>query len=592
MTFHFLGPDRLEEQVRDVLSHLADGRPPSQIETTQVDIKEEPGRRRGRSIDAGERTNEKAASQLTGEMACMANTPGGGALIVGIADDGTRIGTELDSEWLRHRIYQLSEQKLTVDVREGVLGECRILVLTTHEAVEPIRHKGRIRWRVEANCVEVDATTWHSGKLHRSGADWSAQVSGHTLEDVSPVAVEIARRYLKQRGSPIDHELAEAPTVDLLRRLHLADRDNRLTNAGSLLFVGTPHPGIDYIRRETPGGDSRHRVRSVVSLLEQIFNVELTSESANRTFHIAHGFSHGQHQAIPARAIREAIVNGTVHRDWQSPQPTSVEHAGDTLTVTSPGGFIGGIEPSNIISHPAVPRYRSLAEAAAALGIAERQGVGVARMTRDMLAIGWPRPEIYEIAGPYVRVSLFGGEPAQEMVRLITAIEPPSLAGSVEPLLLIDELRQRGWIDAERASPVLQRTVNESADSLSRLETANLREEHEISNQSPEVPKSAVISKVAGTPAAQPPAYRLSDNVRSRISRLCPFNASTEAQNALIADWARARGRVSTTEVADLTGLSVPTAGRRLSALVDVGELEAAKPKRAGRGFHYLPTQE
>ena len=575
-----------------MLSHLADGRPPSQIETTQVDVKEEPGRRRGQTIEAGERTNEKAASQLTGEMACIANTPGGGALIVGIADDGTRIGTELDSEWLRHRIYQLSEQKLTVDVKQAVLGEHRILVLTTHEAVEPIRHNGRIRWRVEANCVEVDATTWHSGKLHRSGTDWSAQLSGHTMTDVSPVAVEIARRYIKQRGSPIDHELAEASTVDLMRRLHLADSEDRLTNAGSLLFVGTLHPGIDYIRSETPGGDSRHRVRSAHSLLEQIFNVEQASGSANRTFHVAHGFSHGQHQAIPARAIREAIVNGTVHRDWQSPQPTTVEHAGDTLTVTSPGGFIGGIAPSNIISHPAVPRYRSLAEASAALGIAERQGVGVARMTRDMLAIGWPRPEIYEIAGPYVRVSLFGGEPAPEMVRLIAALEPPSLAGSVEPLLLIDELRRRGWIDAERAGPVLQRTVNESADALYRLETAYLRVEDGTLEQSPEVPRSAVISRVAGTPAAQPPAYRLSGSVRSRLGRLCSFNASAEAQLVLIADWASARGRVSTTEVADLTGLSVPTAGRRLSALVDAGELEGAKPTRAGRGFHYLPTRQ
>jgi ATP-dependent DNA helicase RecG len=34
----------------------------------------------------------------------MANTPGGGALVVGVADDGTVLGTELDADWLRHRI--------------------------------------------------------------------------------------------------------------------------------------------------------------------------------------------------------------------------------------------------------------------------------------------------------------------------------------------------------------------------------------------------------------------------------------------------------------------------------------------------------
>ena len=47
-------------------------------------------------------------------------------------------------------------------------------------------------------------------------------------------------------------------------------------------------------------------------------------------------------------------------------------------------------------------------------------------MTRDMLAIGRPRPEIYEIAGPYVRVALLGGEPDPEVVQLIADIEPAS----------------------------------------------------------------------------------------------------------------------------------------------------------------------
>ena len=47
MTFQFLGPDPLEKQVTRTLERLADGQPPSQIETSQVDVKEEPGRRRG-----------------------------------------------------------------------------------------------------------------------------------------------------------------------------------------------------------------------------------------------------------------------------------------------------------------------------------------------------------------------------------------------------------------------------------------------------------------------------------------------------------------------------------------------------------------
>lgn len=126
MTLQFLGPDPLEQQIAEALRRLADGQRPALIETAQVDVKEEPGRRRGRSVVPGLETNEDAAAYLAGEMACMANTSGGGAVIVGIADDGERIGTNLDAEGLRRRIYELTDSKLTVDVREAVLDECRI----------------------------------------------------------------------------------------------------------------------------------------------------------------------------------------------------------------------------------------------------------------------------------------------------------------------------------------------------------------------------------------------------------------------------------------------------------------------------------
>ncbi len=589
MTFQFLGTDPLEQQIHAALQRLSEGHAPNEIETTQIDFKEEPGRRERKTIIRGERSNETAGSYLAEEMACMANTPGGGALIVGIANDGARIGTQLDAEWLRHRIYELTERKLTINVREAILDECRILVLTAHEAVEPIRYGGRIRWRVNANCVEVDASTWHTRKLYNTGFDWSEQPSGHAIDDLSPIATEVARRYLRQRGSPIDIELAEASVADLMRRLNLIDSNGRLTNAGSLLFVATPYPGIDYIRRDTPGGDSRNRICGNGPLLEQIHEVEIACGAANQTFHIEHGFAHGQTHAIPLRALREVIVNGSVHRDWGSTLPTTAEHTGDTMTVTSPGGFIGGIDPTNIISHPAVPRYRSLAEAAAALGIAERQGIGVARMTRDMLAIGRPRPEINEISGPYVRVSLLGGNPDPEMIRLIADIAPANLTAGVEPHLLINQMCQRGWIDAETSAPLLQRTKAEAAEAISRLQTAIITDEQDTYCARPTDLISGVIAKVAGVPANHPDAFRLSDEARERLAHLCPYLSATESQNVLICDWATSRGRVSSTEVADLTNLSALTSGRRLSTLAEEGLIRPARAVRAGRGFHYVP---
>jgi len=290
------------------------------------------------------------------------------------------------------------------------------------------------------------------------------------------------------------------------------------------------------------------------------------------------------------RAAICGIVNGAVHRDWLSPQPTTVEHVGETLTVTSPGGFVGGVNPSNIISHPAVPRHRSLAEAAASLGIAERQGIGVARMTRDMLAMARPRPQIEEIAGPYVRVTLLGGEPDPAMVRLVSDVSPQELAGSVDTLLLIDELCMRGWIDADAGAAVLQRSVAEAADAIERLAAAKLGDANDEHCRRPPDLVPGVIVAVAGARAGGAPAYRLSDESRHRIGHRCARLHSHGDQDEFILDWARGRGRVSGTEVADLIDVSIPTAGRRLAALAADGVLTPSRPNGTGGGFRYLPV--
>ena len=582
MALEVLGRDPIDLLVERALHRLSKGEPPERIETERVDVKEEPGRRgSGGAVLPGGRTNEKAADYLAEEMACMANTAGGGALIVGVADDGARIGTRLDPDWLRHRIWELTSRQLTVSARTANLEGCRILILTCIEALHPVRYGGKLRWRVGANCVEVDPVVWQSRLLERIGFDWSDQPSGRTMNDVSPAACEVARRYLREsNGDDAGTNLADATDADLLRRLNLVRDSHHLTNAGALLFVETPWPGVDYIRRDMPGGDSTLRIEGSGPLLTQVHEVERAGGMSNRVTHVAEGFAHGRVRAIPVRTLREAIVNGVVHRDWLSPLPTTIEHVGDTLTVTSPGGFVGGVTPDNIITHPAVPRYRSLSEAMAALGLAEREGIGVDRMVRDMLAIGRPAPAISEIDGPYVRVVLLGGEPDEATATLVAALVPPR-AASVDSLLLIEHLTRHGWVDADSAAPILQRSSRtEAEEAIRRLADAHLDPGDSVS----------VITRVQGIPAHCPRAFRLSDTARRRLADRLASLRTPEGREALVLGWSRARGRVSSTEAADLTGLSKVSAGKILAALADSGLLAGSRPKRKGRGFFYVPV--
>jgi ATP-dependent DNA helicase RecG len=579
LTLTILGPDPLEEQIQRVLARLASGEPPHQVETTSVDVKEECGRRddHGR-IKPGCTQNQDAAKHMAEEMACFANTPGGGAIILGISDRGDFIGTELDAEWLRKRIYEITERRLTITVREARLLGTRILVLMTHEAIEPIRANKRMKWRVNDNCEEIDPTTWHTARINRIGVDWSAQRSGHTISDVQAVAVETARRYLGERGAAGDEtaqDLANASDADLLRRIHVVDATEYLTNAGSLLFVESPEAAIDYRRRDFPGGDSTVRVRRKQPLLQQIWEAEFAFQTGNRVIHVPDGFAHRQVRAIPPRAFREALINGVVHRDWLSPNVTEIEHVGDTVTITSPGGFVGGVGPDNIITHPASPRYRSLAEAVAALRLSEREGIGIERMVSDMLALGHREPEIVEVPGPFVRVSLAGGDPDASVVAFVAAIEPRG--NNWEALLVIQHLRRNGWIDAAHAAPVLQRSSGEARGSLERIAGIHVK-------------GRPIIEPVRGTPPGEPPAFRLGDVARERLKGSLGDLETPAGREAVVLTWTRARGRIASTTAADLAGVSVTSAGALLTRLEDEGLIRPGRENRRGRGFSYLPV--
>lgn len=576
VSFTFLGPDPLEDQVTEVLRRLSNGDPPRLIESARVDVKEEPGRRSGSTVRPGQTENDQAADFFARETACLANTAGGGAIVIGVADDGTRVGTELDPEWLRHRIWELTEHRLTVSAQPVEMDGVRLLVLTAHEAIEPIGYHGRYRWRVDDNCVEMDPTSWHSRRMVSTGFDWSAQPSGHVMADISPAALQRARQYLAAAGDAAALDLAAASDQDLVRRLNLVDGEGRLTNAGSLLFVGTPGDGIDYIRRDSTGGDSTARIRSSRPLIEQVWDVDQASQTANRIVHVPGGFAHGQMRAIPVRALREAIVNGVVHRDWLSLQPTTVEHIGDVVVVTSPGGFVGGVGPTNIITHPSTPRYRSLAEALAALRLAEREGIGVDRMVGDMLSLGRPQPDIAEVQGPAVRTALIGGEPDAEHMAFL-ALLPHNVATDLDALLIIDHLLRYGWVDTASAVTVLQRLGAEAEAALQRLLAASLKD------------GAPVIVEVQGVPDGHQRAYRLSDTARRLLPARARQVAQPSAREEMLATWAIARGRISTTEAADLTGLSTQQCGQILRGMEEQGVLDPGRQTRFGRGFFYIP---
>jgi len=505
----------------------------------------------------------------------MANTPGGGALIVGAADDGRLIGTAVDAEWLRARIYELTQRRLTVEVEVVMLNAVRLLLIRSPEAIEPIRNNNKISWRVSDRCVEVDASTWHARTLRRAGFDWSAQKSGHRIAEVRSVALGRARDFLSGSGEAGPQELAEQLDVDLFKRLNVVIDEDWLTNAGALAFVGHGPAALDYQRRDYAGGDTVQRIEQANrGLVEELYDVERAISAVNPIRHLPGGLASGQIRELPERAVREAIVNGVVHRDWTLSAPTIVEYIGSKLVVTSPGGFVGGVAPDNIITHPSSPRNPALAQLCAALRIAEREGIGVDRMYGDMIRVGNEPPVIEEIAGPFVRAVLVGEEADAQWIRFLAHLQPPIAGRDLNALLLLRHVVRHIWIDARRAAPLLQQALSEAKAAITALTRAM-------------IDGQPILESITGIPVGEPAGWHISAAALSALGAPGTQRVQDSRAETALA-WAQWRGRISTTELGSIVGAYATNLGTVLTGLERQGILRPSSDTRRGAGFDYI----
>lgn len=581
----FLADDPVRQELNVALERLAAGEPGRDVESDRIDCKEDRSRRGpgGIVLPTGEPRHDGTAEMLAAAAACLANS-GGGGLIVGVDDrTGQPIGVDLDATWLRGRIYDFTERKLTCTVEPVDLHGIRLLAVIAPSANEPIRVRGKLRHRVDGRCVEMDASTWMADHTRRLGYDWSGQASGVAMSAVRPGAMQLARDYLLSSGEQPAADLSRATDPELLRRLGAVDSDGTLTNAAALLFTAEARRvPVDYRRRETVGGDSRLRIdRQDVSVLEALADTERAIAQANATIHIpGPSLAIGQIRTIPEKSVREALANAVAHRDWTLPDPIVVDFVGESLVVQSPGAFAPGVDADRLLTTPARTRNLAMADLLRRLRIAEREGVGVDRMYREMIRIGHRPPEIVERPGPHVRCALIGGKPNPLVLQLMTALAPPEASDDVDIALIVDTLRLIPTANARGLAAILQKEPVEATDALDRARATLFK-------------GTPLITPTTRTRRYRQPDYRFGDTVRRHFGQQLPYYRNTlEDVTEHVIEFVRQHGRIQSGDYVELFGVSAPHAGTMLGRLTAPEAGQILKPGRmpnVGRDAHYVP---
>lgn len=565
-----------------VLGRLEHGHGPTAIEAERLDVKEEAGRRdRTGAVLPGSRTNPAAAEHLAGEVRCFANTPGGGALVVGVEDRSwALLGTDLDPEWLRQRLDDLTG--IAPVVEERLIRGTRLLVLLVAESPDPVEDPDRrLRWRVGDRCVEVDRSEWWRHRAERLGVDPMAAPTPATMASVRREGLAVARGYLDAAGS----DLADATDTDdetLLTRLGVLRADGFLSQAGALVLTASDRPLLVLSRLDVSGGDviGTFEQQPGTCLLEALAQVEDRLDVYNSIRPASRGFVEAGQRQLPVRAVREAVLNHLTHRDWLQPEPTAVRwvDADGALEVVSAGGFTGGVTADNLLT-TRHSRYPALADLFRALRLVDRQGVGVPRMYQTMLAEGHRAPLIEQVAGPRVRTTLTGEPLVPVLAQLLGRVEPAPRRRDVRVAVLLDALLRRPFVTLTSAARALQSSepraqlALEAAEACTADGVALLARHGDAWLLDPELAARAIAGRYGASPAGR---NLLWFRVR---------NADVVLRVAKA--WLQEHDRVSSGDVAALTGMAQPNASTILSQAVR-NEDGLARGEGKGRNAHFV----
>lgn len=293
--------------------------------------------------------------------------------------------------------------------------------------------------------------------------DYSAQpVPNATYEDLDPVERNHMRNILRNYNGEKGLLELDDESLDKALRLVVTSGNQLVPTFTGMLLIGKQEKLREYIPTAEAGyiafrGSEITANQSfylpVLSAAEKIFDFV---DARNSEREMVAGLFRMTIPDFDKRAVREAIINAFVHRDYTQLGRVLVQLDDDGLSITNPGGFIEGVTIDNILTVEPHGRNTVLADALKRLGMAERSGRGVDRIFEGSLLYGRALPDYSESSATKVKLFIPRGMPDETFIQMITE-EQERIGGllPVNTLMILNALKQeRRMSVAEIASAI------------------------------------------------------------------------------------------------------------------------------------------
>ena len=377
----------------------------------------------------------------------------GGRLLLGVSDKGQVVGLSGSAKLLEDLPNKVRDLLgIVVDVNLHAEGDLPYIELVVQAYPNPISYRGHYFMRSGSTLQELKGAALDRFLLGRQGRTWDGvPMPQFSLADVSGTA--IARfRQLAQRSGRLDAEtLAESDAL-LLDKLRLKDgayykratallfaQDPQRFVTGAFVKVGYFESETELLYHDEVEGDLFHQVKNTLDLLLTKYLKAVISYE---------GIVRVETFPVPRAALREALLNALVHRDYAVTAPVQIRVYEDRLRIWNPAVLPEGWTMETLLgSHSSSPYNPAVANTFFRAGEIEAWGRGVERIFAACAAAGTPKPVLrYE---PFDMWMEFSFEPAYLKVLRAGRGQNEQAEAQVTPQVTPEIFRMLAAIDGE-----------------------------------------------------------------------------------------------------------------------------------------------
>lgn len=335
----------------------------------------------------------------------------GGLVVFGVSRKGVLSGQIVSDETKRDlfELFGKFEPAASIATEWIAVSPDRVAIVCRvgAGAAKPYLWDGRAYKRVQSSTTAMRQEEYERMLSDRGGfrSPWELrpgeglEIGDLDLDEVGKtarMAIEVGR---------LDSTTDTADTAAFLRKLKLA-KSGEILNGAAVLFggddlVGYPQCQLKMARFRGTGknefSDEKRISGNIFKLIDagMRFCFDHLPLSAK-----VEGLERTEKLEIPPEALREAILNALVHRDYSRSAAVSLAIYDDRLVITSPGGLPPGKTASQLMEeHESEPRNFQIAHVLYLRKTVEAWGRGIERMVAACRSAGLADPVIEEKGG-------------------------------------------------------------------------------------------------------------------------------------------------------------------------------------------------